>query len=150
MGGIKTNFLQFCFSHFMFSSRFMLFATFLEKKVYFWKYWKMLLHLFEHGVKLKVASPDSRWGQWESISNISSMPLFWFLILSVGGGGDAVSKCRQQIFENWVNIFLAFYAISNIFRKKIPGGGGGVTKMFVVLASEPVGGRSRVTGLPCI
>ena len=29
------------------------------------------------------------------------------------------------------------------------GGGGGVNNMFVVLASEPVGGRSRVIELPC-
>ena len=29
------------------------------------------------------------------------------------------------------------------------GGGGGVKFFFVVLASEPVGGRSRATELPC-
>ena len=51
----------------------------------------MPLHLL---VKWEVLSPNSRWGQWESISNI-------------------------------------------------------YIKTIVVLASEPVGGRSRVTELPC-
>ena len=32
----------------------------------------MPLHLL---VKWEVVSPNSRWGQWESISNISSIPL---------------------------------------------------------------------------
>ena len=43
-----------------------------------------------------------------------------------------------------------FYAISNIFRKKknFSRVGGGVKKK-VLLASEPVGGRSRATELPC-
>ena len=36
---------------------------------------------------------------------VSSIPLFWFFISNVGGGGEG-------------NVFLAFYAISNISRKK--------------------------------
>ena len=48
-----------------------------------------------------------------------------------------------------ISCFFAFYAISNIFRKQISPGGQN-KQSFVVLASEPVGGRSRVTELPCL
>ena len=64
------------------------------------------------------------------------------------------------------NIFLAFYAISNISRKNNSGNKKQNIFLFrknnsryisniyrkttiVVLASEPVGGRSRATELPC-
>ena len=60
----------------------------------------MPLHLL---VKWEVVSPNSRWGQLESMSIISSIPLI--LYLKCGGGG--------------CNVFLTFYAISNISRKKI-------------------------------
>ena len=60
----------------------------------------MPLHLL---VKWEVVSPNSREGQLQSISIISSIPLFWFCISNVGGG---------------CNVFLTFYAISNISRKK--------------------------------
>ena len=68
------------------------------------KYWKVPLHLL---VKWEVVSPNSREGQLESISIISSIPLLWFCISNVGwfGGGGC-------------NVFLTFYAISNISRKK--------------------------------
>ena len=61
----------------------------------------MPLHLL---VKWEVVSPNSRWGQLESISIISSIPLLWFCISNVGwfGGGGGC------------NVFLTFYAISNI------------------------------------
>ena len=36
-----------------------------------------------------------------------------------------------------------------IERKKIRWGGGSVSTKFVVLAAEPVGGRSKATELPC-
>ena len=75
-------------------SRFMLFST-LDK------YWKVPLHLL---IKWKVVSPNSREGHLESIYIISSIPLFWFCISNVGGGG--------------CNVFLTFFAISNISRKQ--------------------------------
>ena len=86
----------------MFSSRFMLFPTLKKKKVFFKK--KIPFHLL---VKWEVVSPN-REGQLESISIISSIPLFWFCISNVGvvwGGGGC-------------NVFLTFYAISNISRNK--------------------------------
>ena len=44
-----------------------------------------------------------------------------------------------------------FSSVFMLFHKNIPGeGGGGQNKQnFVVLASEPVGGRSRATELAC-
>ena len=63
---------------------------------FWWKYWKVPLHLL---AKWEVVSPNSRWGQWEAI-NISSILLFWFVISNVcvvGGGGGGC------------NVFLAFY-----------------------------------------
>ena len=43
-----------------------------------------------------------------------------------------------------------FMLFSNFLEKKFSGGGGGeVSTKIVVLVSEPVGGRSRVTELPC-
>ena len=53
----------------------------------------MPLHLL---VKWEVVSPNSREGQLESMSITSSIPLFWFCISNVGGGGGV--------------IFLTFYA----------------------------------------
>ena len=118
----------------MFSSRFMLFPTlntnlvykknsgggggdvdfFLEKQILshftFYaifnikKYWNVPIHLL---VKWEVVSPNSREGQLESISIISSITLFWFCISNVGWFG--VGGC---------NVFLTFYAISNISRRK--------------------------------
>ena len=84
-------------------SDFTCYAIFNIKKIY----WKVPLHLL---VKWEVVSPNSREGQLASISIISSIPLFWFCISNVGvvwGGG--------------CNVFLTFYAIFNIFRKKYLG-----------------------------
>ena len=124
----------------------------------------MPLHLL---VKWEVVSPNSRWGQLESISIISSIPLFWFCISNVGvvwgGGGGCFNIKKNNIekcpFTYWLNgrwflqivdgdswnlyslyplfpcsdfvsqmwgwfggggcnVFLTFYAISNISRKK--------------------------------
>ena len=69
------------------------------------KYWKVPLHLL---VKREVVSPNSRWGQWKSISNMCFIPLFWSCISNVGvvgGGGGG-------------NVLFSFYAISNISRRK--------------------------------
>ena len=66
----------------------------------------MPLHLL---VKWEVVSPNSRWGQLESISiisSINSLVLILYLKCGVVWGGGC-------------NVFLTFYAISNISRKKI-------------------------------
>ena len=67
-----------------------------------------------------------------------------------GGGGCAFIYKENNTFS--FHIFFTFYAISNIYRKKTKfrwGGGESVSTKFVVLAAEPVGGRSRATELPC-
>ena len=61
---------------------------------------------------------------------------------------EILTKIKKNIFKHFVfsfHVFFAFYAISNIFRK----GEVVVSTKIVVLASEPVGGRSRATELPC-
>ena len=65
-------------------SDFTFYAIFNIKKN---KYWKVPLHLL---VKWEVVSPSSREGQLESISIISSMPLFWFCISNGARGGGGV------------------------------------------------------------
>ena len=67
-----------------------------------------------------------------------------FLEKEIPGGGGGGNFCVK------FHVFFVLYAISNIFWNKtfFRGGGGGV-KQIVVLASEPVGGRSRATELPC-
>ena len=62
------------------------------------KYWKVPLHLL---VKWEVISPNSREGQLGSISIILYSPCSDFVSQMWGGG----------------NVFLTFYAISNISRK---------------------------------
>ena len=101
----------------LFSFHFAFYAIFnITNKI--WKYWKVPLHLlvkwevvssngrygflFQHEVKWKVVFPDSR--QWESISNISSIPLFWFLIPSVGGGVN-FWNCWREISGDRVALF---------------------------------------------
>ena len=81
----------------------MLFST-LFFSLFFWKYLKIPLHLL---VKWEVVSPNSRYGQWVSISNICILYSLVLICVCGGGGGG--------------NIFLAFYAISNICRNKILG-----------------------------
>ena len=64
----------------------------------------MPLHLL---VKWEVVSPNSREGQLESISIISSIPLFWYCISNVGvvwGGGGC-------------NVFLTFYPFPTVLDK---------------------------------
>ena len=67
------------------------------------------------------------------------------------GGGCTFIYKENNTFS--FHIFFTFYAISNIYRKKTKfrwgGGGESVSTKFVVLAAEPVGGRSRATELPC-
>ena len=89
--------MKFLEKQFFLISRFMLFST-LKKKIY----WKVPLHLL---VKWEVVSPNSREGQLESISIISSIPLFWFFISNVG-----------VVWGRGCNVFLTFYAISSISR----------------------------------
>ena len=65
---------------------------------------------FSHEVKWKVVSPDSREGQWESLSTISTVTLFLFLIPRVGAW---CVRSKQIPFH----VFFMFYAIYSIFRK---------------------------------
>ena len=87
------EFFKYWNKFFMFSSRFMLFPTLKKKicvkKILSHKYWKVPLHLL---VKWEVVSPNSREGQLESMSIISSIPLFWFCISNVAvvWGGEGV------------------------------------------------------------
>ena len=103
----------------MFSSRFMLFPTLkkiknsCKKKIPHFTFYaifnitKIYIEKCPLLVKWEVVSPNSRWGQLESISIISSIPDFVSQIwCGLGGGGGC-------------NVFLTFYAISNISRKKI-------------------------------
>ena len=104
------------------------------------KYWKVPLHLL---VKWEVVSPNSREGQLESISIVSSIPLFWFCISKWGGGVGVLFFSHFMLYPTFLekNIWEykpIIYSISNRY----------ITKM-VVLVSEPVRGRSRATELPC-
>ena len=127
--GMLFEFCMIFFSHFMFSSIFMLliFPKFLEKK----KNSRAGSKIFSFHVFFAFFA----------ISNI-----FRKIFISkcfrkrkkFQGGG--VKKINFTIFVCSFHVFFAFYAIFL--------GGGGIEKI-VVLASEPVGGRSRVTELPC-
>ena len=97
------------------------------------------LFRFLHGVKWKVVSPDSRYRDssgsvWvaplfeynffpcESISNISSIPFFKFLIPRVwvsvdGGGGGGSNKIVYTFFSFSFHVYFVFSV-----------GGGGVSK----------------------
>ena len=111
------------------------------KKSFFWEILKSDFRGGGGTVSNAIISPDSRLGQWESILNISSIDLFWFLIPSGGGVHNIVFKENQ-----YFHVFFAFYAIYNIFRNKIKNlGEWGVKKKNY----EPVGGRSR-TAFFCI
>ena len=67
----------------------------------------------------------------------------------MGGGGCKFLFIRKTIFSHFIfsSRFMLFPTF--IERKQNSGGGGGVSTKFVVLAAEPVGGRSRATELPC-
>ena len=67
------------------------------------KYWNLPLHLL---VKWEVVSPNSREGQLESISIISSIPLFWFCISNVGvvwGGGGVMFFSYFMLFPPFLD-----------------------------------------------
>ena len=84
----------------------------------------MPLHLL---VKWEVVSPNSRWGQLESISIISSIPLFWFCISNVGwfgGGGGVMFFSHFMLFPTFLeknlgiqtnyfsfNVFFVFFFV---------------------------------------
>ena len=63
-----------------------------------WKYWKVPLQLL---VKWLLQIVVDR-GQWESISNISSIPLFWFFISNVGGGGGRYFFLHFMLFPTFL------------------------------------------------
>ena len=79
----------------MFFSHFMLFPTFLEKKIWeyktilfvYWKYCKVPIHL-QLLVKWEVVSPNSRYREfYHEIGNIEKCPFTYWL-----NGGDGFSK----------------------------------------------------------
>ena len=67
----------------------------------------------------------------------------------MGGGGCTFLFIRKTILSHFIfsSRFMLFPTC--IERKQNSGGGGSVSTKFVVLAAEPVGGRSRATELPC-
>ena len=82
----------------------------------------MPLHLL---VKWEVVSPNSRWGQLESISDIDGM-LFEFVMNFLNIEKNKILR----IFFSKFHVFFTFHAISNIKKKirctkKFGGGGGG-------------------------
>ena len=89
--------VEFCFGRKTILSHFTFYAIFNIKK-----YWKVPLHLL---VKWKVVTPNSRAGQLESISIISSIPLFWFCISNVGvvwGGGGCNVFSHFMLFPTFL------------------------------------------------
>ena len=136
----------------MFFSHFMLFPTFLEKKIWeykiiishlcfvCWKYCKVALHL-QLLVKWEVVSPNSRYREfYHEIGNIEKFPFTywlngrWFLqIIDIH-----VGNFYMKLTGRWFPQIVQWESISNIYITKI-----------VVLVSEPVRGRSRATELPC-
>ena len=96
----------------------------------------MPLHLL---VKWEVVSPNSRWGQLESISIISSIPLFCFCISNVGwfgGGGGVMFFSHFMLFPTFLenkpgNSFLYPLFLCSDFVSQMWGGlGGGGGVMF--------------------
>ena len=104
------------------------------KKQFFAKYLKVPLHLL---IKWEVVSPNSRLGIFNMKLNGR-----WF----------------PQIVNRAVGIYIQYilHSLVLIFDPKCVWGGGegvkngGCKKQIVVLASEPVGRRSRATELPCL
>ena len=72
----------------------------------------MPLHLL---VKWEVVSPNSREGQLQSISIISSIPLFWFCISNVGvvggGGGGVMLFSHFMLFPTFLEKKIWEYKI---------------------------------------
>ena len=84
----------------------------------------MSLHLL---VKWEVVSPNSRWGQLESISIISSIPLFWFCISNVGWFGGVIFFSHFMLFptflekKSWnTNQLFLIYCFLRVFRSTGP------------------------------
>ena len=87
------NFLKTLLSHFI--SRFMLFSTLKKTN---WKYLKVPLQLL---VKWEVVSPNSRKGQWESISDIIVYSLVLIFYLNCGGGLRVMFSCILCYFQHF-------------------------------------------------
>ena len=80
----------------------------------------MPLHLL---VKWEVVSPNSRWGQLESISDIDGM-LFEFVMNFLN---IEKNKILRIFFQNFMfsSRFMLFPTLKKFGVKKIRGGGGG-------------------------
>ena len=111
--------MEFFFFRKTILSHFTFYAIFNIKKIY----WKLPLHLL---AKWEVVTPNSREGQLESISIISSIPLFWFCISNVGvvwGGGCNVFS-HFMLFPTFLennyfsfNIFFVFFLYAGNIEK---------------------------------
>ena len=64
-----------------------------------------------------------------------------------GGGGVSIVFIEKQCFL--ISCFLHVLRTNKLIFPVGGGGWGACVKKMVVLASEPVGGRSRTTELPC-
>ena len=108
----------------MFFSHFMLFTTFLEKK--FWEYNFFFMFFFMLEILKSAPSLTGRWFRRWFLQIVDRDSVNLFPIYPLFPRSDFVSKMwGSQWFgvggEVGCNVFLTFYAIYNISRKKILG-----------------------------
>ena len=107
-----------------FSSRFMLFSTvfFLNIEKCPFTYWlngRWFLQIIYSEVKWKVVSPDSRYGQWESISNIFLHSLVLIFDPKYGGwcGGAKKTFLVEKLLSHFM-LSSRFMLLTKFLEKK--------------------------------